>query len=101
MLISFDTPAYSRVTMFGEIALKLLELMGMSGTVPGALRPEDIPAALTKLKEGLKILPADVAPQAGGDGEPPVSLSKRAFPLIQLLEAATSKSKHVTWEQER
>jgi Domain of unknown function (DUF1840) len=100
MLISFDTPAYSRVTMFGDVALKLLDLMGMSGAVPGALRPEDIPAALTKLKQGLNLLPPDVTPKAGEDS-PHVSLSKRAFPLIQLLEAAASKGKHVTWEQER
>ena len=50
MLVTFKTEAYANITMFGEVAVTLLKLMGHSGTVPGALMAEDVPAALERLK---------------------------------------------------
>ena len=45
MLIKFKTTAsYPDITMFGEVALKLLKMMGRRGTVPSAISAEDIPA---------------------------------------------------------
>ena len=37
MLVTFSCPAYADITMFGDVAVRLLQLMGHSGTVPGAL----------------------------------------------------------------
>ena len=37
MLVTFTTSAYANITMFGDVALHLLKLMGHSATVPGAL----------------------------------------------------------------
>ena len=53
MLVTVTTDAYSDITMFGNVAVRLLRLMGHSGTVPGALRAEDVPAALQRLEAGL------------------------------------------------
>lgn len=103
MIVTFKTKAYSDITMFGDVAVKLLKVMGHSGTVPSALRPEEIPAALERLK---KAADADDAPafaegepdEQGKRKEPPVPLRNRALPLIELLEAAHKRRVHVMWE---
>ena len=45
MLVTFKTEAYASITMFGDVAVALIKLMGHSGTVPGAVLAEDVPAA--------------------------------------------------------
>ena len=50
MLVTFSCPAHADITMFGDVAIRLLELMGHSGTVPGALLAEDVAAALARLE---------------------------------------------------
>lgn len=89
--------------MFGETAIQLLKLMGHSGTVPSAILPEDIPRAVKRLREGLEVELTTGAEEVSRDGEsqadePKVSLKTRAFPLIQLLEAAAQGDEPVTWE---
>jgi hypothetical protein len=86
--------------MFGDVAVRLLKLMGHGGTVPGALLAEDVPAALERLQAAIekeKQLPDEQAPEAG-DEEPAVSLPHRALPLIELLKAAAKANCNVMWD---
>lgn len=53
MLITFKSRAYADVTMFGEVALKLIKMMGRGEIVPSAIGPEDIPEALKMLRAGI------------------------------------------------
>jgi hypothetical protein len=102
MLITFSTPAYPKITMFGDIAVKLLKLMGHSGKIPGALSAGDVPAALQKLRAGVQAQAATEPETAENDdpaAEPRVGLATRAFPLIELLEAAAAAEKEVMWDQ--
>lgn len=103
MLVHFRTEAYADITMFGDVAVRLLKLMGHSGTVPGAIKAEDVPAALEKLREGLGVHGGE--PQPAPDltaeeerQEPLVSLATRAFPLVELLEAAAADGCDVLWD---
>ena len=101
MLVTFSCPAYANITMFGDVALRLLKLMGHSATVPGALLAEDIPAALQKLETAVETdrqLQQSEPPDPGEDGEAPVSLSHRALPLIELLKAAARANSNVMWD---
>jgi Domain of unknown function (DUF1840) len=104
MLVTFTTETHANITMFGEVAVTLLKLMGHSGTVPGALLAEEVPAALQRLQAAVSESPdAPLDPAAGtfakDDGEQQhVSLAHRALPLIQLLKAAESAGKNVMWE---
>jgi hypothetical protein len=91
--------------MFGDVAIKLLRLMGHSGTVPSALLADDVAEALRRLEaavEAEKTAVAEQPPNADLDDErreePRVSLAQRAFPLIQLLEAAAAKHSDVMWD---
>ena len=103
MLIKFKTTAsYPDITMFGEVALKLLKMMGRRGTVPSAISAEDIPAALASLRKGIAENDAALEDQPQPDeeegGERPVSLHNRAVPLIEMLEAAQREDVTVMWE---
>ncbi len=102
MLVKFESPAHADILMFGDVAVTLLRLMGNSGKVPGALMPEDIPEALAKLKAAVAANPERPlnpgrAEDASGE-QASVSLSRRALPLIHLLETALARDAHVVWE---
>lgn len=104
MLVTFTCKAYADITMFGDVAVTLLKMMGHSATVPGAIRSEDVPAALDRLKraiEAAKAEPARSPPRAAQDDdteEQPVSLANRALPLIELLTAAARENADVMWK---
>lgn len=105
MLVTFETKAHANITMFGEVAVTLLKLMGHSGTVPGALLAEDVPESLARLRAAVAehadaTLDPETATNDKKDGdERHVSLGHRALPLIQLLEAATAAKENVMWYQ--
>jgi len=112
MLVTFTTTTYSDITMFGSAAVALLKLMGQSGKVPGAIMADEVPQALSSLREGLEKLteeqksstdagePATRADSTGFDEdeqETVIGLDKRAGPLISLLEAAIEAKDNVLW----
>ena len=99
MLVRFDSKV-GMITMFGDVANKLLRMMGQSGSVPGAILATDIPAAVQRLRQGVGMVPRESG-EKDADGETPVNLSQRAFPLIELLERATKNGADVVWEEER
>ena len=98
MLVTFTTDAYGSITMFGDVALAMLKMMGHSATVPGAILAADVPVALSKLTAAID---ADTAPPPVGDKdaeEVAVSMAHRALPLIDLLAAAAKAKSNVMWE---
>lgn len=102
MLVTFTTKAYADITMFGDVAVTLLKMMGHSGTVPGAIVAADVPAALDRLRRALD---ADKGAQAGppaaatdDEDDPPVRLAHRALPLLELLVAAADRRADVMWK---
>ena len=104
MLVTFKTDAYANITMFGDIAVRLLKLMGHSGTVPSAIRAEDVPEALENLRRGLEAHGAEAAEndpprdERTQEKRQPIILSQRAYPLLELLEAAAAKGSNVMWD---
>jgi hypothetical protein len=106
MLIKFKSDAYADITMFGDIAKRLLKMMGHSGTVPGAILADDVPAALERLQRGVKESPAENTEtgnasndRQGEELDEQVSLDHRALPLIELLAAAKTRHRDVMWEE--
>jgi hypothetical protein len=107
MLVTFRTKAYANITMFGDVAVTLLKLMGHSGTVPGALMPDDLPKALARLKAAVEehadepLDPAPSSTQSASQDDQEgryVSLAHRALPLIELLTAADADGEYVMWD---
>ena len=98
MLLTFSSPAYANITMFGDVALQMLKLMGRSATVPGALLAGDIPAALQRLETAVAADKQSPEPEPSEEGETAVSFSQRALPLIELLKAAAKDKCNVMWD---
>jgi hypothetical protein len=97
MLVTFTTKAYANITMFGDVAHSMLRMMGHSGTVPGAILAEDVPAALSRLTAAIE---AEKAPSSVDDkGDEAVSIAHRALPLIGLLSAAARDECDVMWDK--
>lgn len=101
MLVTFSCNAYADITMFGDVAIRLLKLTGHSGKVPGAFLADDVGEAKDKLlaaieKEKQKIAQQGVPENA--DDEPAVTLPQRAQPLIELLQAAQKAECNVMWD---
>jgi hypothetical protein len=105
MLLTFRSKAWGNITLFGDVALTLLKMMGHSGTVPSALLARDIPSALARLKQAL----AAIEPEDDGGQAPPpgdeeddapvaVGLGRRAYPLIEMLSAAAAQECDVMWQ---
>ena len=88
--------------MFGDVAVRLLRLMGHSGTIPGAILAEDVPKALKRLQAVIqdeqKLLGQEKLVDEE-DSEPIVSLSHRTLPLIELLESAVEAKCNVIWDK--
>ena len=101
MLITFKSRAHADVTMFGDVAMKLIRLMGRRDTVPSAMYPEDIPDALDKLRSGLLLeetAESDVVTN-DEDEEEQVGIQIRAMPLVELMVAAEKEQVPVMWEE--
>lgn len=102
MLVTFRTPAYSDITMFGNVALALIESMGHSATVPSAIAAEDVPRALECLRHALEVGGDEVVPVDKDSSRPDddrISLARRALPLVKLLEAAVADETYVMWDR--
>ena len=93
MLVRFDSDV-GGFTMFGDPAVRLLRMMGHSGTVPSAIGAEDVPAALERLRAAVSSLPAEQEA-----GEVPVGLRRRAMPLVEMLERASQAGCGVHWDR--
>lgn len=110
MLVRFSSVKTESITMFGDNAIQLIRMLGASGTVPGAVSAEDLPAAMNSLRERLKTATTasmgasfDGAQteedEEGKEREPPVDLATRALPLLDLLQRAASAHVPVMWEK--
>lgn len=105
MLVRFRSKESAEFVMLGDIAVRLIQLMGHSGTIPGAIAAEGVPAALQRLREALDAVGAEPAPSPEneeaetGEREPRVTLANRAYPLIEMLKAAAANDSYVMWDR--
>lgn len=98
MLIEIEGEHTGSITMFGDAAEKLLKMMGQSGQPDGAIRAEDVPAALASLQSALDNLVEPETTTEDEDDDRHVSLHTRAKPLIDLLQANADAGGYVMWQ---
>ncbi len=98
MLVTFTTKTYADITMFGDVALSMLKMMGHSPTVPGAILAENVPVALSKLTAAIDAQRAVPPVEDKNADEPVVSVAHRGLPLIKLLAAAARENCDVMWD---
>ena len=103
MTFKFKSQATGELLMLSAHAQALLKHIGKSCDPKGILTPEEMPAALAALRS----LPLDELSEEGasakqdGDDEQPdanaVDLRRRAWPLIQMIEAAQAAKEPIVW----
>lgn len=103
-MVTFTTKSSPDIMYVNDIAQQLLRLMGHSGSVPGAVLPDDIPKYLENLERELNNhtnlhgQQASRTPLEGEDEETAISLSTRARPLIDLLISGLDHNDPVSWK---
>ena len=114
MLVTFRSTATESITMFQDVAVQLLKLMGATGRIPGALDPDDVGPALQRLEAATEQIKAGTHATAARpadnedstseeddedeDREPPVDLATRAVPLLSILKRAAAAHAEIMWE---
>lgn len=103
MPLTFKSQATGDLVMVQAHADALLKLIGKSAQGSGILIPEDMPAALSILRA----LPEPEPPAAAPDDDAPppepsfaeehVSLRKRAWPFVKMIEEALAAQKPIVW----
>jgi hypothetical protein len=108
VIVTFQSPASGDVIMFGDVAQRMMKLMGKEPSDKGIVTVEQLPDAIARIKAAIEEDKHDRAgkspedmPQTekaeGGGSRPFVSLSQRALPLLELLEWSLKKQKPVVW----
>lgn len=98
MLIRFSSKTGTSTTMHEKQAAMMLEMMKRSGKIPGALKAEDVAASLEALEAALLV---EKEQEAANDyDDDTISISTRAFPLLQLLKQAVKDEEYLMWDYE-
>jgi hypothetical protein len=102
MLYEFKSKATGSVVMTGPVAERLLALVGKDAGPQGIFTVEQMPGAIAALQAAVERdraePPADDSPDARPPGTPPaVGLAQRAWPLIDMLQAAHRQNEPITW----
>lgn len=99
MLITFKTKAHAGITMFADVALGMVNMMGHSTNVPGAILAADVPVALSRLRAAIEAGKGLSPLEREDPDEPAIQLATRAAPLIDLLSAAAEAEDHIMWDK--
>ena len=109
MLIKFDSSISGEMLMHADAAKRLLQIIGKECTARGVITQEQLADALACLRRAVaeeksgneKAGVADNGYPALDDetaAEPPIGLSRRAFPFIEMLEWTQREGGFVLWE---
>ncbi|HLS55448.1 MAG TPA: DUF1840 domain-containing protein [Zeimonas sp.] len=112
MIYEFKSRATGSVIMTKPVAEWILQIVGKAPGAQGIFTVEQMPGAIAALRKaidderqalraeaargGTSAAQADDASKDEADAYP-VSLAQRAFPFIEMLEAAHKAGKDVTW----
>jgi hypothetical protein len=98
MLITFKSSASADVMMFGDVAEKMMEILGKAPSEKGIVTVESLPAAIDKLKAAMN---ADIQisgqEKQGANDQNSVSIAQRAQPLVELFEWSLKQKVPVVW----
>lgn len=109
MLIKFKSEGAGDVMMFGDVARKLMEIMGKEPADKGIITVEQLPEAIARLEQAMEEDRAARRGQPPAEEEDqeddeearkkrdPVGIARRALPLLELLEHARKEKEPVVW----
>ena len=109
MIYEFKSRATGSVIMTKPVAEWILKIVGKEPGATGIVTGEQMPAAIAALRKAIDEeraalraeesggVAAAAPEEAAGEDAWLVSLAQRAFPFIEMLEAAHKAGKDVTW----
>jgi hypothetical protein len=111
MIYKFKSAASGDVIMLGPHGDAMLRLLGREPAAKGIIEPRDMPAAVAALRAAIERAEAGAGagaaesrepvaqPKPGehDEREPAVSLRRRLWPVIDLLERARAADVPVVW----
>lgn len=107
-IVAFKSAACADVIYFGDVAKRMMELMGKDASGQGIVTVEQLPAAIAHLQKAIAddrerhrrhVQDEEPGTEAaeGGGTRPAVSLTQRALPLLAMLEESLAEQKPVVW----
>ena len=107
-IVTFKSAATADVIYFGDVARRMMELIGKEPTDKGIVSVEQLPAAIARIKTAIAedkerhrqhVLDEEPKTEtsASGGSRPAVSLTQRAVPLLDMLEYSLKEKKPVVW----
>lgn len=99
-MIRFSCSVTGDLVMLDTHAVHLLALIGKSADSRGVITPQQMPEAIASL-EAAAAEPPETGPdwvaEDEADEAEPVSLSQRAFPMLQMLRRAKAADAPILW----
>ena len=86
MLVTFVSSEAGEFMAFADVAGQILRACGKPTTARGAFTVDEMPAAAERLRQAIARGEAGAAPAEESEDGPPVTLSSRAWPFIEMLE---------------
>jgi hypothetical protein len=107
-LVVFRSKAAGEIFMFAETARRIFDIIGKDDAPRGVITADQVPDALRRLNDAVEEEKAQLkaaSEQAEsadrraeeGAAQRAITLSQRAFPLLEMLRAAQKKKVDVTW----
>ncbi len=103
MLYEFKSRATGNLVMLQAAAEQILTIIGKSPGKTGVIVPDQMPAAIAALQAAIEQdrkaaePPESTGTDRNDERQPVVSLKQRAWPFIEMLQAAHSAGKDITW----
>lgn len=102
MLVTFVSSETGELMMFADVARQLLAACGKHCTAQGAFTVDEMQAAAVRLRQAVARGEAPAAGDAAGEDDeaPPVTLGRRAWPFIDMLErtARGGPKANIVWQ---
>lgn len=107
-IVTFKSRACADVIYFGDVAQRMMELMGKEPAEKGIVTVEQLPDAIARLRAAIEddrerhrrhVLDEEPEMETaeGGGTRPHVSLTQRALPLLAMLEESLGEKQPVVW----
>jgi len=96
-LVIFRSRAASQILMQSESAQLLLDIIGKPLGQRGVIAAAEIDEALRRLQAAVAASPAAATAPDEDPATAPVGLRQRAFPLLEMLRAASRRQVDITW----
>lgn len=109
-LVVFRSKAAGEIFMFAETARRIFDIIGKPNAPRGVISAEQVGDALARLtaaveeeKEQIRRAREEAeqaqrrGETAGEDGARAITLAQRAYPLLEMMQAAQKKGVDITW----